>query len=158
MKREMKDPNAKAGARIALLFIAVVFLKTPHAHAHAGHHAADEAPKGPFVVKQIEDVWLDCASPANVKFKTPYRKITLHQNVEYKNDYSVLLGKDVHALKAGDVLKAPKLVTEKCDHPFKIRCDSKGQPVMLQYTASQKDVFCQGRFNFVIEYDRDLGK
>ncbi len=140
---------------IAILSVALYALS---AFAHAGHHAEEGAPKGPFTVTAKEDVFLECANNPSQTFKAPFQKITLHETTGYKNNYSVLLGQDVHALKSGDSLSTAKLVTEKCDKPFKVRCDNRGQPVMLQYKASQKDVFCQGRFNFVIEYDRDAVK
>ena len=141
---------------IATMVSCVGFL--PNAFAHAGHHSADEAPKGPFVVTKKEDVFLECGNRRELLFHAPFERITLHETTGYKNDYSVLLGKDVHGLKEGDFLQTAKLVTERCDHPFKVRCDAHGKPVMLQYTASQKDVFCQGRFNFVIEYEKDIVK
>lgn len=128
------------------------------AFAHAGHHAEEGAPKGPFTVTAKEDVFLECSNNPNQTFKTPFQKITLHETTGYKNNYAVLLGQDVHEVKPGDALKTAKLVTEKCDKPFKVRCDNRGQPVMLQYKASQKDVFCLGRFNFIVEYDRDVVK
>jgi hypothetical protein len=63
----------------------------------------------------------------------------------------------VKTLAPGDVLISPKLVIEKCDKPFQVRCDLRGQPVTLQYTGSQKDIYCAGRFNFVIEFQKDVG-
>jgi len=126
--------------------------------AHQGHEAAELAPPGPFTVTSKEDVFLDCANNPQQKFKAPFQKITLHEKTGYKNDYSVLLGQDVREIKVGDTFSKAKLVNERCNKPFKVRCDTRGQPVMLQYTASQKDVFCQGRFNFIIEYDRDVVK
>ncbi len=127
-----------------------------YAFAHAGHVASKEAPKGPFKVVSKEDVFLPCSNDKNVNFKAPFEKITLRELTGYKNDYSVLLGTDVKTLSAGDQLKTAKLVTEDCAKAMKVRCDKRGQPVMLQYTASQKDVFCLGRFNFAIEYDKDV--
>jgi hypothetical protein len=140
--------------RLLTLFTAL--LVSSQTFAHAGHEAAGEAPKGPFLISEKEEVFLPCANDPNTSFRAPFQKITLRELTGLKNNFSVLLGSDVRTLSAGDQLKTAKLVTEKCDKPFKVRCDKRGQPVMLQYKASQKDVFCQGRFNFVIEYDKDV--
>jgi hypothetical protein len=157
----MIQPNVFARTFILSLgfwftWCAITLTAPTQAFAHAGHEAAGEAPKGPFVVASKEDVFLPCANDKNASFRAPFEKITLRELTGYKNDFSVLLGADVKTLAAGDQLKTAKLVTEKCEKPFKVRCDKRGQPVMLQYKASQKDVFCQGRFNFIIEYDKDV--
>ena len=138
-------------------FVATLFIGTT-VLAHAGHEAPGSAPKGPFKVVKREDVWLSCAGSKNhTKFRAPFERVVLHQQSGYKVDYNVLLGSDVKTIAVGDILTSPKLVIEKCDKPFKIRCDLRGQPVALQYTGSQQDIYCTGRFNFVIEFQKDVG-
>lgn len=133
--------------------ITLLFALVLQAHAHPGHKAADDAPIGPFTVISQDVAWVDCAE-SSTKFLSPFQKAVVARKDGIK--FSVLLGKGVK-LTPGTTIN-PKLVNEKCDQPYKMTCDGRGRPSAPEYKATQKDVFCAGRYNFIIEYQADVNQ